>query len=835
MKKRIAKTTIALLAATAMVTSTMEVPAVTKPVQVAQAATKKKVAVTNVAYGTLTIKKGSTFRLKAKAGSSKNQKFVWSSSKKKTVSVSKTGVIKGLKKGTATITVKAKKGNYQKAQIKVTVGTKVSKVKVIRPAMVLCVGNSITLKPEIQPQSASNKTIKYSSGNSKVAKVNSKGVVSGVKAGTTKITLKAADGSGKKTTVTVKVTNNVGEYQLVDDFYQSVNSHLFENATPEQREQGWDMIEVLADEIDDKVSNVITETANTSQTASKEAEKVSDLYQTIMDTDTRNKNGLQTIQGYLDEIEKVSTVDEYMKLVGSWNKEGLTGVIGTVVTQDLMGAKKNRLYFDELYTGLFEAEGTDAETEKAYTEYVQKLLEATGESKEIAEEHTNKVIAFQKEMAKSKVKIVNSYDLAKVYNPYSVSQLEKMLPNCKVEEYIQASGYENVDLVVTINPTQLKNFDKYLTEDNLELLKEYEKLLVMEQYAPYLTTEIYDAYQDVYAQAYEEEPETLEEFSEETSEAFFPWEVCKLYVEKYVNANTKADITNMTNKIIEQYKEEINQCTWFSASTKRKAISKVDKIKKNISYPDDFSSYMSESKIKGKDEGGILSENIKTLYAEEEAKERELLQKPYEEDEWSYSPLTVNAWYMVTDNSITIPIGISGGVFYDANRSAAENYGALGMVIGHEISHAFDQTGSMYDGDGDYNNWWSDTDRKKYQEILDKLEKYYDTFEVLPGVFQDGKVTLSENIADIAGVGCTVKLVGKDKDSRKKYFESYANVWAGEMTEKQIKETLEMDVHSLGKVRVNAVLPLIDEFYETYDIKSTDAMYVAPADRIRIW
>lgn len=833
MKKGLKKTLIAVITVAAMAATSVTVP---EPEHVQAAA--KKITITNVPYGTLTIKKGSTYQLKAKAGSKSNLKFVWQSSNKKKVSVSKNGKIKGLKNGTATITVSTKKKNYKKAKIKVTVGTKVSQVKVIKPAMVLCVGSTAKIKSQVLPKNASNQKVKYKTSNKKVATVNSQGVVNGITAGTAKVTILAADGSGKKTTVTVKVEKDVNEIKLVDDFYQSANADILKNTELDLKIGMWNQFTILEEQQEKKLDTLVEAVSNQSNPSDTAADNVSDLYRTAMDTDTRNEKDISTIQNYLEEIDKVSDINEYITLAGKLSKDGMDGAFNTFVYNDLKNPKNYQVYFNEIDTGLDNIHFSNImfnTVKSAYTDYVEKLFRLSGENSQKASESTKAVLNFQKNISSVGLSILEQYNIDKLYNEYSLNRLKSLFTNCNIELYLNAAGYENVDSFIVLNPKQLERINKYLQNNNLDMLKEYAKLIILFRYAPYLTTEFYDAYETFNAKMNLEEKEDIEEFSKGMVEDVLEWEVSKLYVDRYVSPKTKENVTGMVDMILEQYHDEINNSTWLSSATKRNAIRKLDKMQKNISYPDDWSSYLQKSNLKGPDEGGVLSDNIQMLYKESKQNERSLLGTTGAADSWYESPLLVNAYYMPDYNSITIPIGITDGAMYDGNRSTAANYGSLGVIIGHEISHAFDESGSTYDENGEKNNWWTSADRKKYNELMEKLENYYENFEVLPGVFQDGKITLSENIADLAGTNCAVKLVEKNKDARKEFFESYANIWAGEMTDEVTRTYLTMDVHANQKVRVNAIVSLLDEFYETYDVKSTDAMYVAPKNRIKIW
>ncbi|MDE7422612.1 MAG: Ig-like domain-containing protein [Lachnospiraceae bacterium] len=822
----------------ALMLFTMTASSLTMPdmANIAKAATKK-ITINNVPYDTLTMKKGTTFQLKAKAGSSKKQKITYSSSNKKVATVSSKGKIKAVKNGKATITIKAKIGNYKNAQVKVTVGTKVSQIKVLRPAMVIYAGSTATIKSEVLPSKASNKTINYSSSNKKIATVSNTGVVKGLKAGTAQITLAAKDGSGIKTKITVKVEKDSSEVQLVDDFYQNVNAELINNTDLDVNVGEWSQFSQLEDKQEAELDTILEDVSKTANPQGSVADQVSDVYQTALDTETRNKQDIKTIQEYFDKLEKVTDISSYMTLMGELSKEGMDGIFSTAVTSDLKLANTNRVYFNEMYLGVYSPEYgyTALAYLNPYKNYIKRLLELSGESKEEADSHTEEIMTFQQNISRYALSMTDAYDTDKLYNPYSILQLENMFTNCDIKAYLNAAGFEKVNTFILLNPSMLKALNTYLTTKNLDLLKEFAKFRILCLYAPYLTTDFYDAYEDFYTVLTMEKKQTIEDFSKEMVESVLNWNMSKLYVDKYVNKNTKSDLTTMVDKIIQQYYAEIQSCTWMSQQTKDNAIKKLDTMKTYIAYPDDWSNYTSSCQLKGSTEGGILSENIKQLYIDSKVNQLNKLNESYDANQWIASPLTINAYYMPTANSITIPVGILRDAIYDANKNDAANYGTIGVIIGHEISHAFDATGSLYDENGNSSNWWTDSDRTKYQAIQKKLENYYNTFEVLPGVFQNGLTTLSENIADLAGANCTIKLVENTPSARDTYFRSYANLWASKMTDKTVNYYVNYDNHSLKKVRVNAIVSLMDEFYETYNVKSTDAMYVAPEDRIKIW
>lgn len=309
----------------------------------------------------------------------------------------------------------------------------------------------------------------------------------------------------------------------------------------------------------------------------------------------------------------------------------------------------------------------------------------------------------------------------------------------------------------------------------------------------------------------------------------------RLYSEKYVPEKTKKDVESITKDIIAVYKKRIDNLDWMSSQTKKNAIDKLDKLKIKIAYPDSWNDY-SKLDIKSYEEGGSLFQNAMTLRIFERDKMFNKINKLVDKDEDQFKPQTVNAFYSATENSIIIPGGIIQGHFYDVNAPKEVNLGGIGVIIGHEISHAFDNTGAQYDSDGNLNNWWTEEDYKEFMQKTQKVANFYSQIEAIPGEKLDGNLTVGENIADIGGVSCLLDILGEMNNANyKAFFESYAVTWRQITTKEYATYALIIDVHSPNKVRVNAVLPQFQKFYDTYGITEKDGMYVKPGDRIGIW
>lgn len=831
----------AVLVAVAVTAST-----VTLPENTVTANAASKVKITNVSTSTLTITKGSSKQLKAKAG---GKKITWASSNKKVVSVSKKGKIKGLKKGKATITAKAK--NRKKATIKVIVGTKVSKVSLLRKVYVTYVGGKTSIRPTVSPSKASNKKLVYTSSNKKVATVNSKGVISGIKTGTAKITAKATDGSGKSVTATIKVLKSESVVTAVDDFYQSVNNDTIAGATMNAETQMWSEFDELQEAVDQRVDGIVKDNGSYDKGSSQA--NVQALYATGSDMATRDNNGASELKEVFDKIEACTTIDEFLKAQGEMSLAGYDTIIPLNVNVDLADLKKYRLHLNMPETVLPKAAFTNSYYSSylsTYRSFMEKMLQESGESSADAATNASSVINLQNAVAVDLDSLLNisssmsmddleKYLLERFYKSYTQDQLKSAFPNCDITTFLNAAGYGAVDEIVVELPDSVTALGGIMVENNLSGLKEWAKFAVMYQYAPYLSSGIYDAYAKFGQEFTGVEAQSAQDFMLDKTENILQWDISKVYTDKYVTPADKSAVTDMANKIKTQYYTEITNCSWMSETTKANAKKKLDTMTVNVLYPDNYDVYLLESDLRSTAENGTLVGNLKMIFQETEQSQQKALGSSLSGSDWIESPLTVNAWYYAYNNSITIASGIVGDVTYNSNRSEAANLGGLGAIVGHEISHAFDDQGSQYDQNGDKNNWWTDEDATKFQQIQNKLVAYYNTFELTEykgeRIFQDGEQTLSENMADLAGVSCVIHCVDNNIEARKEFFTAYGKMWACKMSDYVIAYYAALDEHSNNKVRVNAVLPMLDEFYETYAVSTKDAMYVAPENRIRIW
>ena len=374
--------------------------------------------------------------------------------------------------------------------------------------------------------------------------------------------------------------------------------------------------------------------------------------------------------------------------------------------------------------------------------------------------------------------------------------------------------------------------NEYLKEENLETLKEYVKLQILQNYAAYGNEEYYNLMRQFEAEqnGTEVEDYTREEYARDVVTAYFDTEISKIYLEENVSDSSTQYFKNMVNDIIEQYKVKLQNNEWLSNETKEKALIKLENMDVNVCYPNQWPTYSEQYTLSDN-----LLENIINM---NKTQVGYLIQATLNnQDYWAMSTLTVNAFYNLKDNSINFLAAILEYDLYNEENSYYKNLGSLGMVIAHEITHAFDNNGALFDENGNLNNWWSEEDYNNFEKLQNDVINYYNNYKV-NGKSVNGEQTVSENIADLGAVSCIVDIAkqkGATNEEMKELFEAYANIWASKSTDEYSKLLLIMDTHSPDKIRVNAVLQSIDEFYDVYNITENDEMYKPEEERVKVW
>ncbi|WP_068774128.1 M13-type metalloendopeptidase [Paenibacillus sp. FJAT-26967] len=627
---------------------------------------------------------------------------------------------------------------------------------------------------------------------------------------------------------------------LNDDFYESINKGWLNKSTIPAGEIMGGGFSELSLQNDEKIAKIIKELTGKQFAEGTKEQKLADFYAAALDTESRNKQGLEPLQKYVASIDGAKTLDELVQADLVMEKElGLSLLFRFTIMGDAKNSSENALYYTGLTTGLDKNSYVteDAKAKEAYVQYITKLLVLTGEKEPVAKARAEKVYEMEKSLASVSLEPHEQGDVNKYYNPYTIGQFDDLHKEVNMKQALESMKVGNADKVIVFDVKLAQKGAEFMTEANLELLKAYSKTQLLTAAGSLLSDDFRDAADDFAATLYGVSgKKTNQELAVTMTKSAMGGYLEQMFAEKHFSPEAKQDVEQMVDKLIATYEKRIQALDWMSETTKAKAIKKLDTMIVKIGYPDKWDTTLDKVAIKTYDQGGSLFSNFFSVNTAAVDKLKAKLGKPVDRTEWVTSVYTVNAFYNPLNNEITFPAGILQAPFYDINAKPEENYGAIGMVIGHEISHAFDNNGAAYDENGNAKNWWTEEDFKKFKEKNQELIEFYDGIEIVPGVLNNGLLTLSENVADLGGLAASLQVVSEmSNPDYKGYFESNAEMWRFTTTKEFAVLLSTSDVHSANKIRVNRTVVNFPEFYDTYGIKPGDGMFVAPEDRVTIW
>jgi putative endopeptidase len=567
--------------------------------------------------------------------------------------------------------------------------------------------------------------------------------------------------------------------------------------------------------------------------------KLIDFYRLAADFESRNRLGLEPVKPYLDEIQKATNMAELNQVLISLYGKNIRNVINLSVTQDIMDSNKNSLYLDphKLSFPKENYEGTDdfsLKNQKAFKAYLEKVFTMAGASSKEAATKAEKVFELEKELAAAQLPQEKAKDIQAAYNPQSWDEVKALAPNLPITELAANLGVQEAPFVVVTDPEALKKTSDVYQEKNLEALKALLQYRVIAHYSDYLSEDLIEAkaqYEGV-ANGAVDVP-TTDVLAQSAVEENFSDMVGKVYVKNHFSEESKADIQAMVQEIKQTYAERIKAVQWMSEETKMQALKKLDTMVVKIGYPDKWRDY-SNYTIQAKEEGGSIVPAVEMIRTQELQEEMAQLKKPFDKSQFGMPAHMVNAYYSPGSNEIVFPAGILQAPFYDPNASPEENLGGIGAVIGHEISHAFDKSGSQFDENGNLVNWWKPEDLEKFNKKVQQAADIYSKLEVAPGYYVNGEISTGEIMADLGGLTVAIDLAQKKGYDTKKVFESYGKVWR-EVTTQEFAIANISDEHPPAKYRVNNIVNQIDQFYKDFDVKEGDPMYVKPEERLRVW
>ena len=640
-----------------------------------------------------------------------------------------------------------------------------------------------------------------------------------------------------------------------EDFFRYVNGTWLDKTEIPSDRNSWGSFNELRQKTDNDALAILKEASKDPKYKSNTDQgKAIALFNTILDTVGRNKRGIAPLQPYLKKIDAIKNVADLQKFLIEMQPQGGAGFFSVYVGADAKNSNKNSVNLSPGSLGLsdkdyYNADDKDSkEKREKYEVHVARMLQFIGESPAKAKESAKQILALEVEMSAPRLDRVERRDRRKQYNPTAVADLKKTTPSIQWDKYFAGIGMAKLDTVNVAQPRYMEALEKTFTAKKVEAWKEYLKWSALNRASSTLSTDIENANFDFYGKtltgALKQRPReemALQVINGATGEA-----LGKLYVEKLFPAEAKEKAKNMIANVMLAYQNRINALPWMSAETKTKAVEKLNKLTVKIGYPDKWKDY-SALELKNVAEGGTYFDNMKNIskwsYAESLAK----LGKPVDKTEWGMSPQTVNAYFNPSYNEIVFPAAILQPPFYNYQADEAVNYGGIGAVIGHEISHGFDDSGARYNADGNLVDWWTADDLKQFTALGGDLAAQYSALEPLPGIHVDGKFTLGENIGDLGGINAAydgLQLYLKSNPHpglidgftpEQRFFISWATVWRTKSRDEAIKSQVKTDPHSPGMYRAYVPIQNVDAFYEAFGIKKGDAMYVEPEKRVKIW
>ncbi|HSN20772.1 MAG TPA: M13 family metallopeptidase [Usitatibacter sp.] len=635
-----------------------------------------------------------------------------------------------------------------------------------------------------------------------------------------------------------------------DDLYRHVNGAYIAR-TPIPPDKSWygtfiELRDRSLDQLHDIVDGLERDPASARD---PDARKIRDLYASFMDEARVDALGLKPIAGELARIDALRSKDQVPALIAHFNEIGVGAPYSADVHQD---ARDSTRYIVDLVQGglglpdrdyyLKDDDARLRQMRAKYEAHIEKMLRMSGERH--APRVARGILALETRLARVQWTRVENRDPVKRYNPVPVARLPKVAPGVDWKRYLVAAEVEGkIDTVVVSQPSYLQGFAKVLRATPLETWKQYFRWRLLSAYAPYLSKPYVDERFEFVGHVLQGIPENRPRWKRgiELVEGSIGFALGKVYVARYFPPERKARMDQLVRNLLEAYRQSLEGLDWMGPQTKKEALAKLAAFTPKIGYPAEWRDYSKLEIDRGDLVGNVMRAN-RFEYRRDIAK----LGKPVDRAEWFMTPQTVNAYYNPEINEVVFPAAILQPPFFDASADDAVNYGAIGAVIGHEISHGFDDWGSQYDGQGNLRNWWTKQDHERYAARTAKLVAQYGAYSPLPGYHLNGKLTLGENIADNAGLEMAwkayqISLHGKPAPAvggltgAQRFFISWAQVWAEEMRPEEQVRRIKVDPHSPGRFRCDGAASNQAAFYDAFGVKPGDGMYLPPERRVSIW
>ena len=637
------------------------------------------------------------------------------------------------------------------------------------------------------------------------------------------------------------------------DFYQFATGGWQKSHPLPAAYSRYGSFDMLQENVNKQINTILTDLSKKKYQAGTNERKLSDFYKMAMDSARRNQEGIAPVKPMLDEMEAAKTLEALRQVQLKYGKMGFGVPFGSYfgaddknVTMNIFSVGQGGLTLGQKDWYVNPDKAT-SDIREAFKKHIVRMFELFGFNHADAQRKMQSVFRFETELALVSKSNVELRDPQANYNKMTLAQFEETYPNIPLKAYTQAEGIDTkyIQELIVGQPAFFAGLDKLLpllSADDLRAIMEWD---LIQGSASYLSDAVREANFDFFGKTMSGRKEDYPLWKRATNQVqgAMGEALGKMYCERYFPAQSKKMMEELVHNLQVSLGQRIDAQTWMSDSTKANAHKKLDRFYVKIGYPNRWTDY---SKLTIDPSKSFYENVMAARFFAHDKHIAEKAGKPVDREEWHMTPQTVNAYYNPTTNEICFPAGILQRPFFDAKADAAFNYGAIGVVIGHEMTHGFDDQGRQYDADGNLHDWWTAHDAKGFEERANLYTEFFNAIEVLPGLHCNGKFTLGENLADHGGLmvsfnafkNATAKKPLKSKDGftpAQRFFLAYAGVWGQNITEQEIRNRVKRDPHSLGEWRVNGALPHIDAWYEAFGVKKGDKMFIPESERLHLW
>lgn len=635
-----------------------------------------------------------------------------------------------------------------------------------------------------------------------------------------------------------------------DDFYQYAGGGWLKANPMKPEYSSYGVFNDLAETNRKQIRELFENLSKEKHAFGSVGQKVADLYNMAMDSVRLNKEGATPLQKDLDKVKAFSKKADFTAFIADQHLYKGNPFFGIGVDTDLKNSDLNVMWLSAGTSGLPDRDyylNTDADSKKkqeAYRAYLSKIFQLSGYKKKEAQKAAKVIYNIEYQFAEAEMSRAEARDYNKLYNIYTIDMLQKDYPAIQWAKYFELMGVKDVKQVILTEPKVMAVAQKLMSTLSEQDIKYYVAGLIIKSSTSVLSDDFVNANFDFYGRLLNGQKEQKARWKRALGfpNSLLGEAVGELYVSKYFAGESKAKMLKLIDNLRKALATRIANLTWMNDTTKINALVKLNSFTVKVGYPDKWRDY---SKLTI-DPAKSLYDNVAAATYVETLRNLEKFGKPVDKSEWGMTPQTVNAYYNPTTNEICFPAAILQAPFFDVNADDATNYGAIGVVIGHEMTHGFDDQGRNFNADGNMVDWWTAGDSKRFTAAAEKLAAQFDQITVVGDLKANGHLTLGENIADQGGLRISYDAFkttqqfqeGKEIDGftpAQRFYLSYGRIWAEHMTEEAIYQQTKSDPHSIGRNRVNATLRNIDTWYDAFGVKEGDKMWLAPAERAIVW